>query len=197
VTIEFRWAENQLERLPELAADLVRHRVSVIFARGGSNPSLAANAATSTIPVVFASGINPIDVGLVGSLNRPGGNITGITFLINTLAGKQLEVLYQLVPKAAVIAVLLNPQIPTARSQLQDIQAAARILGLQINVLDASTERDFDIVFASLVQTKRADWSVRERMLPLLTIWRAGILAAFSKVPDWGTCLSSNQLRSS
>ena len=154
VTVEYRWADNQLERLPELAAELVRHRVSVIFAGGGSNPSLAAKAATSTIPVVFASGVDPIDVGLVSNLNRPGGNITGITFLINTLAGKQLEVLYQLVPKAAVIAVLLNPQIPTASAQLKDIQTAARILGLQINVLYASTERDFDMVFASLVQAQ-------------------------------------------
>ena len=109
VTIEFRWAEGRLERLPELAADLVRRQVSVIFAGGGAEPALAAKAATSKIPIVFANGVDPVEVGLVASLNRPGGNITGVSFLINTLGPKELEALHDLRPQATVIAALINP----------------------------------------------------------------------------------------
>jgi putative ABC transport system substrate-binding protein len=152
VTIEYRWAEGHLERLPGLAADLVRRQVSAIFTGGGSDPCLAAKAATSKIPIVFANGTDPVEAGLVASLSRPGGNITGITFLINTLGPKEVEVLHELVRKASVIAVLLNPKLSTADSQLKDVQAAARALGLQIHVFHASTERDIDMVFASLVQ---------------------------------------------
>jgi putative ABC transport system substrate-binding protein len=154
VTIEYRWAEGQLERLPELATDLVRRHVSVIFTGGGSDPSLVAKAATSKIPIVFANGTDPVEGGLVASLNRPGGNITGITFLINTLGPKEVEVLHELMPNASVIAVLLNPKLATADSQLKEVQVAARALGLQIHILHASTERDFDMVFASLVQLR-------------------------------------------
>ena len=110
VTIEYRW-QNQLDRLPALAADLVRRQVSVIFTGGGSDPSVAAKAATAKIPIVFANGTDPVEAGLVASLNRPGGNITGITFLNNTLGPKEVEVIHELVPKAAVIAVLLNPKL--------------------------------------------------------------------------------------
>jgi putative ABC transport system substrate-binding protein len=109
LTIEYRWAESQLERLPELATDLVRRQVSMIFTGGGSDPPLAAKAATSKIPIVFANGTDPVGAGLVASLNRPGGNVTGITFLNNTLGPKEVEVLHELAPKAAVIAVLLKP----------------------------------------------------------------------------------------
>jgi ABC-type uncharacterized transport system substrate-binding protein len=154
LTIEYRWAESQLERLPELATDLVRRQVSMIFTGGGSDPPLAAKAATSKIPIVFANGTDPVGAGLVASLNRPGGNVTGITFLNNTLGPKEVEVLHELAPKAAVIAVLLNPKLATADSQLKDLQVAARALGLQIHVLHASPESGLDMVFASMVQLR-------------------------------------------
>ena len=153
VRIEYRWAEGRLERLPELAADLVRRQVSVIFAGGGSEPALAAKTATSEIPIVFATGADPVEVGLVESLNRPGGNITGITFLINTLGHKQLEMLHDLRPKG-VIAVLLNPDLATFTSQSNDIQEAARALALQVEVFHASTEHEIDTVFTSLAEAR-------------------------------------------
>jgi putative tryptophan/tyrosine transport system substrate-binding protein len=152
VAIEYRWAEGQLDRLPELAADLVRRQVSVIFTGGGSDPSLAAKSATSKIPIVFAN--DPVEAGLVASLNRPGGNITGITFLNNTLGPKEVEAMHELAPKAAVIAVLINPKLSTAASQLKDVEMAARALGLQVQVLHASMEHDLDMVFASLPQLR-------------------------------------------
>jgi putative ABC transport system substrate-binding protein len=155
VTIEYRWAEGRLERWPELAADLVRRQVSVIFAGGGAEPALAAKKATSEIPIVFANGVDPVEVGLVASLNRPGGNITGITFLINTLGHKQLETLHDLSPKGA-FAVLLNPDLATATSQSNDIQEAARALGMQVNVFHASTEPKIDAVFASMAEARVA-----------------------------------------
>ena len=150
VTMEYRWAEGRLEGLPELAGDLVRRRVSVIFAGGGSEPALAAKAATSEIPIVFATGADPVGVGLVASLNRPGGNVTGITFLLNTLGPKELEVLHELQPKAADIAVLLNPNLATAALQSEDVRIAARTLGLKVHVFHASTDRDIESVFAAL-----------------------------------------------
>jgi putative tryptophan/tyrosine transport system substrate-binding protein len=131
VAIEYRWAEGQFDRLPELAADLVRHHVSVIFAGGGSDPSLAAKAATSTIPIVFANGTDPVQAGLVASLDHPGANVTGITFLLNTLGPKELEVIHELAPKAALVAVLINPTSSTAASQLRDLQDTARAFGQQ------------------------------------------------------------------
>ncbi len=155
VRIEYRWAEGRLERLPELAADLVRRQVSVIFAGGGAEPALAAKAATSEIPIVFANGVDPIETRLVASLNRPGGNITGISFLINTLGPKELETLHDLQPKG-VIAVLLNPDLATITSQSNDIREAAHALGLQVEVFYASTEQEIDTVFASLVAARIA-----------------------------------------
>jgi len=155
VRIEYRWAEGRLERLPELATDLVRRQVSVIFAAGGAEPALAAKVATSEIPIVFANGVDPIETGLVASLNRPGGNITGISFLINTLGPKELETLHDLQPNG-VIAVLLNPDLATITSQSSDIKEAARALGLQIEVLHASTEQEIDTVFASMAAARIA-----------------------------------------
>jgi putative tryptophan/tyrosine transport system substrate-binding protein len=152
VAIELRWAEGRLERLPQLAADLVRHQPSVIFAGGGPEPALAAKAATSKIPIVFANGVDPVEVGLVASLSRPGGNITGVTFLINTLGPKELEALHSLRPEANVIAALINPDLATTASQSKDLEMAARALGLQAHVLNASTEREIETVFASLPQ---------------------------------------------
>ena len=152
VTIEFRWAEGRLERLPELAADLVRRQVSVIFAGGGAEPALAAKAATSKIPIVFANGVDPVEFGLVASLNRPGGNITGVSFLINTLGPKELEALHDLRPQATVIAALINPDLATTASQSKDIEMAARALGLQVRIWHASTEGEIETVFTSLPQ---------------------------------------------
>ena len=153
VKIEYRWAEGRLERLPELAADLVHRQVSVIFAGGGAEPALAAKAATSNIPIVFANGVDPVEVRLVASVNRPGGNITGVSFLINTLGPKELEILHDLQPKG-VIAALLNPDLATATSQSNDVQAAARALKLQVHVFHASTEHEIDMVFASLAEAR-------------------------------------------
>jgi putative ABC transport system substrate-binding protein len=152
VAIEFRWAQGQLERLPALAADLIRRQVSVIFAGGGAEPALAAKAATSKIPIVFANGVDPVEVGLVAGLSRPSGNITGVSFLINTLGPKELEALHELRPQATFIAALLNPDLATSASQLKDVEMAAPALGLEIRVLHASTEREIEAVFDSLAQ---------------------------------------------
>ena len=154
VTIKSRWAEGRLERLPELAADLVRGQVSVIFAGGGAEPALAAKAATSKIPIVFANGVDPVEVGLVASLSRPGGNITGVTFLINTLGPKELEALHDLQPQTTVIAALINPNLATTASQSKDVEMAARALGLKVHVFHASTEREIETVFESLPQAQ-------------------------------------------
>jgi putative ABC transport system substrate-binding protein len=152
ITIEYRWAEGHLDRLPDLAADLVRREVSLIFAGGGADTCLAAKAATLKIPIVFANGTDPVETGLVASLNRPGANVTGIAFLIDTLGPKELEVLHEVVPKAALIAVLLNPTLSNSASQLRAVQEAARVLSRQIHVFHASTASEIDTVFSSLVQ---------------------------------------------
>jgi ABC-type uncharacterized transport system substrate-binding protein len=154
VAIEYRWAEGQFDRLPEMAADLVRHQVSVIFAGGGSDPSLAAKAATSKIPIVFANGTDPVAAGLVASLDHPGANVTGITFLLNTLGPKELEVIHELVPKAALVAVLINPKSSTAASQLKDLQDTARAFGQEVSIFNASAESEIENVFGSLAQLK-------------------------------------------
>jgi putative ABC transport system substrate-binding protein len=154
VAIEFRWAESQHNRLPALAADLVGRQVAVIVAPGGAPGALAAKSATTTIPIVFEMGADPIAIGLVGSLNRPGGNLTGVSSLNVQVTPKRLEILHEVVPAAAEIAVLVNPTSPTTDSQLRNLQAAARALGLQLHVLHASTERDFDAVFVTLLQLR-------------------------------------------
>ena len=123
-----------------------------MFTGGGSDTCLAAKAATSKIPIVFANGTDPVEAGLVASLNRPGGNVTGITFLIDTLGPKELEVLHEVVPKAALVAVLLNPKLSNSASQLQNVQEAARVLSRQIQVFHATTASEIDMVFSSLVQ---------------------------------------------
>jgi putative tryptophan/tyrosine transport system substrate-binding protein len=151
LTIEYRWAENQQERLSALAADLVRQRCLVIIA-GGVNAAFAAKAATATIPIIFATGVDPIKSGLVGSLNRPGGNITGVFTVSASVAGKQLGLLREVVPKSAVIGMLLNPTSPNSAVQEREAQAAARDLGQQLHVFKASTEHDIDSAFATLIQ---------------------------------------------
>lgn len=151
VAIEYRWAAGQYDRLPALAADLARRQVTVIAAT--STPAApAAKMATTTIPIVFSMGGDPVRLGLVASLDRPGGNLTGATLQAVELGPKRLELLHELVPIAAIIAVLVNPTNPVAETVSQDMQAAARTLGLQLHFLHASTERDLDSVFATLVQ---------------------------------------------
>jgi len=152
VAIEYRWADNQNDRLLALASDLVRRQVTVIVA-AGIPAALVAKAVTTTIPIVFETGSNPVEVGLVASLNRPGGNLTGVTSLNVEVGSKRLELLHELVPTTRSIALLVNPATPAnAEAQSRNLDAAARSLGLQLHVLHASTEGDFDTVFASLVQ---------------------------------------------
>jgi putative tryptophan/tyrosine transport system substrate-binding protein len=154
VAIEYRWAEGRYDRLPELAVDLVHRRVAVIAAGGTAAPALAAKAATSTIPIVFQTGSDPVKDGLVASLNRPGGNVTGVSRLSFALAPKRLELLHELVPKATAIAFLVNRANPVAPSQIQEIREPARLLGLQIHVLEASSERQIEIAFEILIQQR-------------------------------------------
>jgi putative ABC transport system substrate-binding protein len=154
VAIEYRWADGYYDRLPALAADLVRRQVNVIAVTGGNASALAAKAATATIPIVFFSGVNPVEAGLVASLNRPGGNITGVTSLGVELGPKRLELLHELLPTATVIAGLGNPTNPSTETQMRGLQAAARLLGLEFHVLHASSEREVDAAFASLARLK-------------------------------------------
>jgi putative ABC transport system substrate-binding protein len=153
VTIEYHWADGRYDRLPALAADLVRRQVAVIAASSGPT-ALAAKAATTTIPIVFSIAADPIEFGLGASLSRPGGNVTGVTSLTLELGPKRLELLHELVPTAAVIALLVNPTAPNAETQSRRMQAAARTLGIELPVLHASSERDFDTVFATLAQLR-------------------------------------------
>jgi putative ABC transport system substrate-binding protein len=154
VSIVYRFAENQIDRLPELAADLVRRKVAVI-ATAGDEVLLVAKAATSTIPIVFIASRDPVMLGLVTSLARPGGNLTGINFLTGELVAKRLELLHELVPGAGRIAVLVNPANATStESTLKDVTAAARAIGLQIQVFNVSTSREIDAAFASIVRER-------------------------------------------
>jgi ABC-type uncharacterized transport system substrate-binding protein len=154
VMIEYRWALGQYDRLPAMAAELVRRPVTVLASAGGEPAALAAKAATSTIPIVFVIGGDPVKLGLAASLNRPGGNSTGISVLTNTLEPKRLELLRELVPRAETIGVLLNPNFPTFESQLRDLQEAARAINLQIHVLRASTDREIDAAFETVAQRR-------------------------------------------
>jgi ABC-type uncharacterized transport system substrate-binding protein len=154
VTIEYRWAEYQVDRLPALADDLVRRRVNVIAAPGAVAPALAAKAATTTIPIVFAVGEDPVRLGLVASLARPGGNLTGVNFFNAELTAKRLELLRELVPAATRVAVLVNPTGSAADTTLRDVEPAARAMRLQIQVLKADTSREIDAAFATFAHER-------------------------------------------
>jgi putative tryptophan/tyrosine transport system substrate-binding protein len=182
VAIEYRWAQDQYDRLPDLAADLVRRQVTVIAAH--DTPSaIVAKAATTTIPIVFASGGDPVKLGLVASINRPGANVTGVSFLVAGLAAKMLGLLHELLPGAARIAVLVDPNFPITEPFVSDVRAAASAIGKQIEVLHASTGRDMDTVFASLAQ-KPVDALV-VGPTPLFDSRRVQLvtLAAYHRVP--------------
>jgi putative tryptophan/tyrosine transport system substrate-binding protein len=151
-TIEYRWAEGHIDRLPALAADLVSRRVAVIVASGGDAPGIAAKQATDQIPIIFMSGGEPVKAGLVESLNRPGGNITGVNFIVSELIPKRLELLHELTPKAVTVGALVNPSYPDVELQRRELREAAAAKGLQIRIASAGIEQDFDPAIANLKQ---------------------------------------------
>ena len=154
VTIEYRWAEGRYDQLPALAAELVSRQVRVIAATGGEPSPLAAKAATTTIPIVCTLGGDPVETGLVASLNQPGGNITGTTIMAAEMGSKRLDLAHQLVPNATAVAMLINPRFPTASAEAREVQDAARPFGIRINLLNASTENEIDAAFATIVEQK-------------------------------------------
>ena len=165
LAIEYRWAEDQFDRLPALAGDLVSRRVAVIVTAGGTPTALAAKAATTTIPIVFALGGDPVRSGLVASLNRPGGNITGSAAFSELLNQKRFQVARELVPQAAVVAFLHNPNNPNFASEVTNVEAAAREIGRQVRILTAGTAQQFDNVFVTLVQERIAVLVVADETL--------------------------------
>jgi len=189
VAMEYRWAENQRDRLPALVADLIRRSAAVIV--GDTNSALATKAATTTVPIVFATGGDPVRDGLVASLNRPGGNVTGAVFFGSVLAAKRLELLHQLVPKATTVAVLVNPNTPVTEAERRDVLAAAEAIGLQLIVLDASSVGDIEIAYTTFVQrgagalfvgTGTFTFANRERIVALVA--RHALPAVYS-TPIW------------
>ncbi len=154
VAIEYRWASSRMERLPELAADLVQRRVSIIATPASNAAASAAKAATSIIPIVFSIGGDPIELGLVASLNRPGGNVTGVTFLATETAAKMVEMLHEVAPKASIIAALVNPANPTSKADTDEAARAAHILGLELRVFNVARVSDIAPSFAALVQQR-------------------------------------------
>jgi putative tryptophan/tyrosine transport system substrate-binding protein len=150
VTVEYRWAHGQYDRLPGLAAELARRPVTIFVTAGGERAALAARGATTTVPVVFVVGSDPVRLGLVASYNRPGGRITGVHIMSETLEAKRLGLLHELIPQATTIGVLVNPDLSTAANQLSDIEGAARAIGLQVHVLRASTDREIEVAFEAV-----------------------------------------------
>jgi len=183
VNIEYRWAEGRYDRLPGLAAELVSLKVAVIAAAGGEPSPLAAKAATSTIPIVFTAGGDPVGAGLVASLNRPGGNLTGTTIMGLQMGSKRLDIVRQLVPAASNVMVLVNPKFPTVPGEVRDMQDASRSLGVHLDVLNASTEAEIDTAFQTMAQ-RRSDALVIATD-PFLLAQRNQLvrLAAYHRIP--------------
>jgi putative ABC transport system substrate-binding protein len=152
ITVEYRWANNENDRLPELATDLVRRHAAVIVAVGGPPSALAAKAATSTIPIVLLFGADPVALGLVDSLNKPGGNVTGVTFITTELIAKRLELLHEVIPQATMVGYLGDPRSPSHEGMLRDALAAADILGRKLVVVEVRSDRDFESAFVTFVQ---------------------------------------------
>jgi putative tryptophan/tyrosine transport system substrate-binding protein len=199
VAIEYRWAENRYERLPALAADLVRQQVAVIAAFPNTAAALAAKAATATIPVVFAVGADPVTYGLVLSFNRPGGNITGVSFLTTLLVPKQFQMLHELVPKAPLVAVLENPTNVYSGPDIRNVEDAARALGQNVYVLNASTEGEIDAAFTALVQRQAGAlqipgdsffWTRREQIVGLAARHAVPTIYAQREFVDIGGLMS-------
>jgi putative ABC transport system substrate-binding protein len=201
VVIEYSWARGQNDRLPDLAADLVRRQVAVIAASGGTTPALAAKAATGTTPIVFVVGGDPVDDGLVASMNRPNANLTGVTVFSGVLGSKRLELLHELVPKNAAIGLLANPT--TFDSELRIVQAAASVIGREVRILNIRTDSDIDFAFATLVEQHiggllvqgEAFFTTRRDRLVLLTTrhvfaWRE--FATVGGLMSYGTNLSTS-----
>jgi putative ABC transport system substrate-binding protein len=190
VVIEYRWADNYPERLPALAADLVSRQVSVIVA-SASTGALAAKAATSTIPIVFVTTVDPVKTGLVATLNRPGGNATGITYLTSALGGKRLEFLQQLVPAAKSVGVMVHPDQPSTEPLLSDLRAGAAVLGLQLIVSSVRGEQDFESAFADLVRQRAsalvlgADPLLNSRSAQITALAARHKLPAIYTTTDW------------
>jgi putative ABC transport system substrate-binding protein len=206
IGIEYRWAEYQYDRLPTLATDLVSHHVSLIFTNGGLLPARAAKAATTTIPIVFEVGTDPVRLGLVDSINRPGGNITGVTMFSGVVLTKRLGLLRELVPNAMTIAMMVNPTSANAEIDTKDVQAAARGLGLQIHILHVAREGDVDAAFGSLIehrarallvgpdpfidgQRHRIVALAAQHALPTIYAWRefvdaGGLMSYGTRIPD-------------
>jgi putative ABC transport system substrate-binding protein len=182
VTIEYRWAANQIDQLPALAADLLQHRVAVIVTPGTLS-TFAAKAATSTVPIVFVTGTDPVQLGLVGSLNQPGGNVTGNTVLRHDLSAKRLEMLHELLPGTASVGFLEDPRNPTAELETRELLAASRALGVKIQMLHVATEGEIDSAFASLVQARTGALLVPDEIFFNDRITQLVALAARYAVP--------------
>ena len=191
LAIEYRFAEGHYDRLPSLAADLVRLKVAVIFASGGGVAQLAAKAATTAIPIVFVGGVDPVQFGLVSSLNRPGGNITGVSFASNISETKRLGLLHAMIPAVTIIGVLMNPDNASAEIQTRDLNAAAHALGLKLEIANARGEGDFERAFASLVERGArgldvaSDVFLNNRIEPLAMLAaRYGLPAIYAPLHD-------------
>jgi len=183
LTIEYRWADNQAERLPAMATELVRRRVSLIVATGGGQAPLAAKAATTALPIVFNTADDPVSLGLVTSLAQPGGNVTGVSILSTELTAKRLELLHALVPSATRIAAFINPGEPAGDVTLRELQVASGAIGLQTRILKASTDREIDAAFASFIHDRPDALFVAGSSLFLSRRVQLCLLAAFHHLP--------------